>query len=55
MADASKMAGLTDAVRSYIAQAWDSAAREKEQLTCQAVAAAAADDANYKVRSTAPR
>lgn len=50
MADASKMAGLTDAVRSYIAQAWDSAAKEKKQLMCQAVATAAQDDASYKVR-----
>ena len=55
MADASKMAGLTDAVRSYIADAWDSAAKEKIQLQCQAATVAAADRDKYKVRPLAPR
>jgi hypothetical protein len=49
--DAKKMAGLTDAVRSFVAEAWNSAAKEKQQLQCQAAAAAAADSAKYKVRA----
>ena len=51
MEDAKKMAGLTDAARSFVAEAWNSAAKEKEQLQCQAAAVAAEDNDKYKVRT----
>jgi hypothetical protein len=53
--DAQKMAGLTDAVSSFIAAAWDAASKEQAALASKAESQAAADAAAYNVRAQAKR